>query len=248
MINECKQRVDLGVLSRKQRQNHFVIGELVRQQRELYRSDTWSIDGRALSISKPWVRPIARGKARGMFEFGTKLSLSLVNGLAEVHRLSWEPYNESQDLKAQIEGYKARYGHYPLVVCGDKIYRTRENLRYCQEYKIRLSGPKLGRPFKESEKNRALLRERRRIEREDESRRIAVEGKFGEGKRRYTLDRIGTKLRVTSESAIHLVFLVMNLMVLYRRKAKAFFVALFDILVEMVRRAFWKQICQLITA
>jgi hypothetical protein len=151
-------------------------------------------------------------------------------------------------LKGQIEGYHERYGYYPEVVCADKIYRTRENLRSCQEYGIRLSGPKLGRPFKESEKNRALLRERRRIEREDESTRIAVEGKFGEGKRRYSLDRIGTKLRVTSESAIYLVFLMMNLMVLYRRKAKAFFVALFDILVEMVRRAFGKRIWQLIAA
>jgi len=38
-------------------------------------------------------------------------------------------YNESQDLKTQIEGYKARHGHYPEAVCADKIYRTRENLR-----------------------------------------------------------------------------------------------------------------------
>jgi len=174
--------------------------------------------------------------------------VSLVDGLTEVHRLSWEPYNESQDLKGQIETYRQRYGRYPEVVCADKIYRTRENLRYCQEYGIRLSGPKLGRPFKESEKNRAILREHRRIEREDESTRIAVEGKFGEGKRSYTLDRIGTKLRVTSESAIHLVFLVMNLMVLYRRKAKAFFMALLDTLFEMVRIAFGKQIWQLIAA
>ena len=70
--------------------------------------------------------------------------------------------------------------------------------------------------------------------------RIAVEGKFGEGKRRYTIDRIGTKLRATIESDIHLVFLVMNLMVLYRRKAKAFFAALLDTLVQMIRRAFWE--------
>ena len=50
------------------------------------------------------------------------------------------------------------------------------------------------------------------------------------------------KLRVTSKSAIHLVFLVMNLKVLYRRKARAFFVLLIDTLFEMVRRAFRKRI------
>jgi hypothetical protein len=40
----------------------------------------------------------------------------------------------------------------------------------------------------------------------------------------------------------------MNLMVLYRRKAKSFFVALLDTLVERLRRAFGKQIWQLIAA
>jgi hypothetical protein len=244
LINEYKDKVALSVLSRKQRQDLFVIGELVRQQRELYRSDTWSIDGRILSISKPWVRPIARGKARGMFEFGAKLSLSLVDGMAEVHRLSWEPYNECKDLKGQIEKYKQRYGSYPEAVCADKIYRTRENLQYCQEYGIRLSGPKLGRPFKDNDKNKARIRELRKIEREDESTRIAVEGKFGEAKRRYTLDRIGTKLKETSETSIMMVFLVMNLMVLARRKAKAFFVSLFDkviaIIVRLVSGQMWR--------
>jgi len=238
LINEYKEKVSLSVLSRKQRQDLWVIGELVRQQRELYSSDSRSIEGRILSISKPWVRPIARGKARGMFEFGAKLSISLVDGMAEVSRLSWEPYNECKDLKGQIERYKQRYGRYPEAVCADKIYRTRENLQYCQEYGIRLSGPKLGRPFKNIEKNKARIHEQRKIEREDESMRIAVEGKFGEGKRRYTLDCIGTKLKETSETSIMMVFLVMNLMVLVRRKAKAFFVSLIDALNELVMNSF----------
>jgi IS5 family transposase len=106
------------------------------------------------------------------------------------------------ELAWQIEAYRQRYGRYPEVVCADKIYRTRENLRHCQEKGIHLSGPKLGRPLQEREKNRERLRQQRRTEREDERTRIAVEGKFGEGKRRYSLDRIGTKLRETSESAI----------------------------------------------
>jgi len=198
IIRDYKKIVGFGVLTRKQYRDLVAMSELVRQQRELYTWKSWSIEGRILSISKPWVRPIARGKARGMYEFGAKQSVSLVEGMAEVTRLSWEPYNESQDLKGQIEAYRERYSRYPDVVCADKIYRTRENLRYCEEYGIRLSGPKLGRPFKESEKNRAILREKRRIERQDESTRIAVEGKFGEAKRRYTLDKIGTKLREKS--------------------------------------------------
>ena len=56
------------------------------------------------------------------------------------------------------------------------IYRIRENLRYCSEYGIELSRLKLRRPFKGSQKNRELLRERRQIEREDESTKAAYAG------------------------------------------------------------------------
>jgi hypothetical protein len=58
---------------------------------------------RDLVVISELVRLIARGKARGMYEFGAKLSVSLVDGLTEVHRISWEPYNESKNLRNQIE-------------------------------------------------------------------------------------------------------------------------------------------------
>ena len=66
LINEYKDKVGLNVLAWKQRQDLWVIGELVREQRELCHNAILSIEGRILSILKPWVRPIARGKARGM--------------------------------------------------------------------------------------------------------------------------------------------------------------------------------------
>ena len=40
---------------------------------------------------------------------------------------------------------------------------------------------------------------------------IAVEGKFGQGKRRFSLARIMTKLAGTSEFSIMVSFIVMNL-------------------------------------
>ena len=55
------------------------------------------------------------------------------------------------------------------------------------------TGSKLGRPFKDTGKNRERRREQKRIEREDGQTRMAVEGKFGGANRRYTLDRIGTE-------------------------------------------------------
>ena len=62
-------------------------------------------------------------------------------------RLSWHNFNESGDLKAQVEKYKIFTGYYPEFVHADKIfYRTRKNREWCKERGIRLSVPPLGRP------------------------------------------------------------------------------------------------------
>lgn len=47
-----------------------------------------------------------------------------------------------------IENYYKHNGHYPERVLADKIYRNRINLVYCKEHGIRLAGPTLGRPCK----------------------------------------------------------------------------------------------------
>ena len=52
--------------------------------------------------------------------------------------ISWENFNESQELKAQIENYKNTYGCYPESVHVDKIYRTKDNRKWCKERGISL--------------------------------------------------------------------------------------------------------------
>ena len=61
------------------------------------------------------------------------------------------------------------------------------------------------------------------LARQDERDRIPIEGKFGQAKRRYGIRRVMTKLASTSETAISLCFLVMNL----ERWLKAIFLCLF---------------------
>jgi IS5 family transposase len=185
----------------------LVIKEVYRQQLWMYDNRTHSIADRIVSLYQPHVRPIVRGKAKSPVEFGAKVSISLVDGFSFVERIGWDPYNESCDLIEQIEGYRKRFGFYPGSVHADKIYRTRENRRYCKDKGIRLSGPPLGRPNADSE----LLKEQKKLQRQDEIDRIAVEGKFGQGKRRFSLARVMTKLAQTSEVSIMISFIVMNL-------------------------------------
>ena len=74
-------------------------------------------------------------------------------------------------------------------------------------------GPPLGRP---AEDKKAAVRQQAR---EDEKIRNHIEGKFGQGKRRFNLSRVMAKLASTAEKAIAISFLVMNLEYLLRQVA-----------------------------
>jgi hypothetical protein len=189
----------------------LIIKELYRQQLWMYTHRCHRIADRLVSISQPHVRPIVRGKAGHPVEFGAKISVSLVDGISVVDRISWDAYNESVDLVEQIEAYHRRFGHYPASVHADQIYRTRENRQYCHSKGIRLSGPPLGRPRKISQTNAEQVKRDQQQGRDDATARMAVEGKFGQGKRRLGLGRIMAKLAATSEVMIQVSFLVMNL-------------------------------------
>ena len=200
----------LKELSASQYRKLLTIGTAYEQQQQMYDTKSRRVPGRIVSISQPHVRPIPRGKAGASTEFGAKLSLSLVRGLSFVDRLDWDQYNECKDLIEQVERYRERFGMYPESVHADKIYQTRENRAYCKNKGIRMTGAKLGRPIKETAENKAALKAAQKQRRQDEIDRNEVEGKFGQGKRRYGIGLVMAKLRETSESWVHMTFVVMN--------------------------------------
>jgi len=195
----------------------LVISELFRQQQWMYQQRQRRIDDRIVSLAQPHVRPIVRGKAGTPVEFGAKIAISCVEGYVFLDHLAWNNFNESSDLPDQIERFKQRFGHYPASVHADQIYRTRANLQYCQQRGIRLSGKPLGRP---KQSKQAQLQKQAQA---DAAVRNQVEGKFGVGKRRFSLARVMAKLAPTAETAIAMTFLVMNLEQLLRQLLFVFF-------------------------
>jgi IS5 family transposase len=189
-------------------QKLLVVSELVRQQTILYHADCRSISDRIVSLFQLHVRPIVRGNASCNVEFGAKISISVTgDGFTFLDRLSFDPYNEGEDLKVQAMAYRHRCGHYPEVICADQIYRTRANRAFCQRHGIRLSGPRRGRPKNDPE----LVAAEKRQFIDDQRQRNAVEGQKGQGKRRYGLGLIREKLLATQGSTIAINVLVMNL-------------------------------------
>jgi hypothetical protein len=207
--NIVKMAVMVGImaLSRRELRNLWVCQEVFRQQEQMYKKRVNRIEDRVVNISQPHVRPIVRGKAGAETEFGSKLMVSVVGGYIRIEKLSWDNFNEGKLLIDAVEAYKKREGHYPESVHVDKIYLTKENRNYCKGHGIRISGPPLGRPSSDEGKNR----ESRKLEAQDAKERIPVEGKFGNCKRKYGMDRIFAKKPNTSECEIAIGILILNL-------------------------------------
>lgn len=122
--------------------------------------------------------------------------------------INWNAYNESGDLKEQVENYKALLGFYTELAQVDKIYATRENRRWFKEKGIRMTAAPLGRPSKQQAESYYQKRKRKK----EATERNAIKTKFGQGKNGYNLNQIRAKLRETSESWISCIFFVMNLL------------------------------------
>jgi transposase, IS5 family len=205
----------------------LVVATVYQQQLSMYENKQQRVDDRIVSLTQPHIRPIVREKAGTPVEFGAKLSVSYHNGYVFIDRLSWDNFNESGDLKSQAEEFKIATGNYPESIHVDQIYRTKENRAWCKERGIRITGIPLGR------KPKVIDKDKKKQAQDDEKFRSRIEGKLrmksrrgflgvrftkhGEAKRRFSLSRVMTKLSETSQTAIAITFLVMNLSTLLRQ-------------------------------
>jgi hypothetical protein len=177
---------------------------LYEQQLYMYSNATHKVEDRIVSLGQPWIRPIVRGKAKTKCEFGAKIDVSVSNGFVRLEHSSFDAYNESGNLIEIIERYREREGHYPERVLVDGIYRNRGNLAYCKKNGIRLMGKPLGRPRKDAVPDKKQMRA-------DEIDRIEAERKLSHAKGSFGLGLIRTRLKDTSETAIALSILALNL-------------------------------------
>ena len=191
-------------LTTRQMERLDTICTIYEQQKYMYDNHTHSVPDRIFSVSQPFVRPIVRGKAGKPVEFGAKLDISVVDGWTRLECCSFDAYNEAGNLQAMVERFRAREGHYPSRILADKIYRNRENLSYCKERGIRLSGPALGRPRKGDIRDKAQ-------DYLDECERVEVERRFSLAKRKCGMGLVTAKLQETAAHVIAMSVLVLNL-------------------------------------
>jgi len=175
-----KQQAKLGTVIRIYEQQH---GKLYGQIKE--------IKNRIVSLSKPYIRPIIRGKETKTVEFGAKVNILQVNGINFIERLSYDAFNEGTRWKSGIHLQRILFGKCTHQ-SGDQIYATNANRKYSKLNNIATSFIPKGKQKIQHIEQAAVLRKTLNV-----ARATILEGSFGNEKNHYFLQKIPARNQVT---------------------------------------------------
>ena len=183
------------------------IEKIFFQQKEMYKKKCRRIEDRIVSISKPYVRPIKRGKVGKEVEFGPKGAFRYIGGFLFMDHLSHDNFSEAEKdiVRRQMANFEAMFGRKPESFTGDNLYGTRENRNLMEENNVRAAFKPLGR--------HSLVRSpsEKKWQKKKHRERNRIEGAFGHAKEHFGLKPIRYKSKDASESWIRLGLLAMNL-------------------------------------
>ena len=194
-----------NLLTVREKSDLEIITRMYRQQKNHFRNNDCreSIPNRIVSLSKPHLRPIVRGKEVKSVEFSAKVNNILVDGISFIEKLSFNAFNEGTRLMHCLKMHKKLFGVEAKKVGGDTGYAGTENRDYCKSNGIQTSFVKRGRPFGEKKKEKDLVRkELARV------RATAMEGSFGTQKEHYDLRRV--KARTKRTEILYIFFGIHN--------------------------------------
>ena len=190
----CRNHDDMDdVLTVKEKNVMEIITKVYRQQKNHFENNNpkESILDRIVSISKPYVRPIVRGKEVKNVEFGAKCNNIQVDGISFIEKLSFNAFNEGIRLEHCIKMHKRLFKVDAKKIGGDTGYAGTANRNLCKEMGIQTSFVNRGRPSAEMQEKDYVRQELARV------RATAMEGSFGTQKEHYAMRRIKAKKKKT---------------------------------------------------
>ena len=174
---------------------------ILAQQKDIYQDK--KVSGRIVSIHKPYIRPMVRGKYPVEVEFGPKVLLNLKGDCLFLESLHFDNISDTQLLETSLQKYKERFGRYPTQLAADRGFWSKENRQLAEDYGVKKiaienkgkSSYLKGKPFRER---------LRRL-------RCKIEAKISLAKRKYGLNRCLYSIQDGEEIWARLGLLAMNL-------------------------------------
>jgi hypothetical protein len=203
-----------AVLSGSQYTRHETIKKLQEQQWKLDFGNQATVPDRIVSLHKPYVRPIVRGKEVKPVEFGAKVNMLMVDGISFIEHLSFDNFNEGTRLQSTIH-LQQRYFGACHQMGADAIYATNENRRYCTQNNIATSFVAKG--------NEGRLKEQKSQMRSilGKVRSTVLEGSFGNEKNQYQMNKIKARTKGNEQVWIFFSLLTCNAAQIAKRMKEA---------------------------
>ena len=191
---------DEEVLTVREQSTIDIITKAYRQQKNHFAGNDprESIPDWIVSVSKPYVRPIVRGKEVKNVEFGAKCNNILVDGISFIEKLSFNAFSEGTRLEHCIKMHKRMFKVDVKKIGGDTGYASTTNRDICKDLCIQTSFVRRGRPSAEKREDNFVRQELARV------RATAMEGSFGTQKEHYAMRRI--KARKKKTEILHIFF------------------------------------------
>jgi len=202
-------------LSNKKSVRLNTITTVYEQQRMKVYGEVEKIKDRVVSLNKPYIRPIVRGKETKAVEFGSKVNKLQVDGISFIEHFSYDAFNEGTRLESSIQLHRRLFGKCNLH-SADKIYATNANRTYCKKENIVTNfipkGKQKEAHIEQSKTMRAVL---------DKERGTRLEGSFGNEKNHYLLQRVNARNAETEKCWIFFGIFTANASIITNRREKA---------------------------
>jgi len=167
-----------------------VVRTILLQQRYHFEQPTKSVPNRIVSLYKPYIRPIVRGKENKPVEFGAKVHQMQAGGCNFIEHLDFEAFHEGNRLKKAVWQHREWFG--PVrQYAADGIYATNRNRVWCRLNAIATSFIPKGRQGPDKEQADTLRLTLSTI------RATRLEGSFGNEKNHYLLRKIRARTQET---------------------------------------------------
>jgi len=186
------------------------INAVKEQQWKLYFGKQATVPKRIVSLHKPYVRPIVRGKEVKPVEFGAKINMLQADGISFIEHFSFDNFNESTRLQSSVAMQKRYFGAC-YQIGADAIYATNKNRKYCTKNEIATSFVAKGNEGKNKEQKSQMRSILAKV------RSTVLEGSFGNEKNHYHMNKIKARTEDNEKAWIFFSLLCCNAVQIAKR-------------------------------
>lgn len=178
------------------------IKQIILQQKYLIAHKGSKISDRILSLYKPYVRAIVRGKETKPVEFGAKVHMMQTDGINYIEHFTYKAFNETTRLKLSVVKHRQLFGHCSHW-SADAIYATNKNRKYLSQRGVITNFVPKGVPKDDVQEKaiKSLL---------NKERSTRLEGSFGVEKNYYGLRKVKARKAQTEKLCIYFSVMTAN--------------------------------------